>query len=143
MEIFYRPATIDDAADMAVLNTQLGYPSTPASLRSNLEKVLLLPNNYVLVAELNHKVIGWTNVRLVYTIEWGTTSEIYGLIVDEHSRGKGIGKELIQQAKEWTKQQGLDKLRVRTNVKRKEAHRFYFREGFREVKEQKSLVVNL
>lgn len=143
MEIIYRTATISDAADMSVLNTQLGYPSTTASLKENLEKVLLLPDNIVFVAEYNHKVIGWTNVRVTNTIESGTVCEIWGLIVDEAYRGNGIGKELIQKAKAWTKQQGVNKLRVRTNVRRKDAHRFYFREGFTETKEQKSLEINL
>ncbi|MBI1782865.1 MAG: GNAT family N-acetyltransferase [Sphingobacteriales bacterium] len=143
MEIIYRTAMISDAADMAVLNTQLGYPSTTESLTQNLEKVLILPDNIVFVAEHHHKVVGWTNIRLNSTIESGTVCEIWGLIVDEAYRGNGIGKELIQRAKEWTKQQGINKLRVRTNVKRKDAHRFYFREGFTETKEQKSLEINL
>lgn len=143
MDIIYRSATIDDAADMAVLNTQLGYPTASASLKQRLKKVLALPDNIIFVAELNHKVVGWTNVRINCTIESGTAGEIWGLIVDEIYRGKGIGKELIQRAKQWTKQQGVNKLKVRTNVKRKDAHRFYFREGFTETKEQKSLEINL
>lgn len=143
MDIIFRTATISDAADMAVLNTQLGYLSTTESLKQNLEKVLTLLDNIVFVAEYNHKVIGWTNVRLNSTIETGTVCEIWGLIVDEAYRGNGIGKELLQRAKEWTKQQGVNKLGVRTNVKRKDAHRFYLREGFTETKEQKSLEINL
>jgi GNAT superfamily N-acetyltransferase len=143
MEIIYRTAIINDAADMAILNTQLGYPSTTETLKQNLEKVLTLPDNIVFVAEYDHKVVGWTNVRLTSTIESGTVSEIWGLIVDEAYRGNGIGKELIARVKQWAKQKGVKKLRVRTNVKRKDAHRFYFREGFTETKEQKSLEINL
>ena len=137
--ITYREAIINGAADMALLNTQLGYPSTTAFLTENLEKVLSLPDNIVFVGEFNQRVIGWINIRLVSTIETGTYCEIFGLIVDEAQRNRGIGKVLIDKAKEWTKSKGVNKLRVRTNVKRKEAHRFYFREGFKEVKEQKSL----
>ena len=141
--ITYREATINDAANMASLSTQLGYPSTAESLKGNLEKVLSLAGNIVFVAAYNKKVIGWMNVRIVSTIETGTNCEIYGLIVDEAYRNKGIGKTFINKAKEWSMQNGIKKLRVRTNVKRQEAHRFYFREGFKETKEQKSLEIIL
>ncbi|MBI2729812.1 MAG: GNAT family N-acetyltransferase, partial [Sphingobacteriales bacterium] len=126
-----------------ILNNQLGYPSEAEVLKENLSKVLSLPDNYLLVVEYEQKIIAWLNVRLVTTIESGTNSEIYGLIVDEAYRNKGIGKELICSTKEWARQHGIKKLRVRTNVKRLEAHRFYFREGFKEMKEQKSLEVIL
>lgn len=143
MEFFFREATMDDTGDIALLNIQLGYPLQTAVLKQHLQKVLSLPANFVFVAEYNKKVIGWMNVRIVHTIESGTNCEIYGLIVDENFRNKGIGKTFIARAKEWAAQNGAGKLRVRTNVKRLSAHRFYYREGFKETKEQKSLELNL
>ena len=125
---------MNDAADMALLNTQLGYPSTTSVLTENLEKVLSLTNNIVFVAEFNQRVIGWINIRLVSTIETGTYCEIFGLIVDEARRNKGIGKVLIDKAKKWAKNTGVTKLRVRTNVKRQGLTGFIFVKDLKKLK---------
>lgn len=143
MELLYRNAVIIDAADMANLSSQLGYPVTTDTMEQNLAEVLDKKLGKVLVAEHNGKIVGWLHVQESISLESGHYSEIIGLVVDETMRNKGIGKVLVDKAKEWTKQTGLTRLRVRTNVKRLAAHRFYYREGFRETKEQKSLEVIL
>jgi len=44
---------------------------------------------------------------------------------------------LVSKIKEWCIEQKISSLRVRCNTKRKEAHQFYFKNGFSETKEQK------
>jgi GNAT superfamily N-acetyltransferase len=61
---------------------------------------------------------------------------VLGLIVDKEYRGKGIGKQLLDGAARWATEHGYNKLRVRSNLIREDAHRFYEREGFRRVKTQ-------
>jgi GNAT superfamily N-acetyltransferase len=59
------------------------------------------------------------------------------LVIDENYRKQGIGKLLVNKAREWAKEKHIDKLRVRCNRKRTEAHLFYIALGFVEIKEQK------
>jgi len=58
-------------------------------------------------------------------------------VIDENYRKQGIGKLLVNKAREWTKEKHIDKLRVRCNRNRTEAHQFYHALGFTELKEQK------
>jgi GNAT superfamily N-acetyltransferase len=69
--------------------------------------------------------------------------EVGGLVVDENYRSKGIGKKLVEQIKQWCVEKHISTLRVRSQVKRKEAHQFYLANGFTEIKEQKVFQINL
>ncbi len=128
---------------MVQLTQQLGYTVTLSELKGNLETLLAAGNNLVEVAVLDQRIIGWLHVQQNISLESGNYCEITGLIVDAAHRSKGIGKVLVDHAKQWARERGFTKLRVRSNVKRQKAHEFYFREGFKEVKEQKSLEARL
>jgi GNAT superfamily N-acetyltransferase len=55
----------------------------------------------------------------------------------------GIGKLLIEKAKQWAKEKGNDKIGLPCNVKRTEAHLFYEHLGFTEIKQQKNFVLRI
>ena len=131
-----REATLSDAAVLADLASQLGYPSTSEQIAVRLEVLRSRSGNEVLVAEDESGVVGWLHVSGMYLLESPAFAEVLGLIVDEAHRGKGIGKRLLEGAVRWATEHGFDKLRVRSNVIREDAHRFYEREGFRRVKTQ-------
>jgi GNAT superfamily N-acetyltransferase len=129
-----REATASDAAALAALSTQLGYPAQPDEAAERLSAIG--PAGTVLVAEENGAVLGWIHVCGVRFFQSPPFAEIGGLVVDEAMRGKGVGKLLLQAAVRWAAEQGYGKLRVRSNVVREDAHRFYEREGFQRVKTQ-------
>lgn len=132
-----RAATATDAAALAALSTQLGYPAQPGEAAERL--AALGPANAlnaVLVAEEDGAVLGWIHVCGVRFFQSPPFAEIGGLVVDEALRGRGVGKLLVQAAAGWAAEQGYGKLRVRSNVVRGDAHRFYEREGFQRVKAQ-------
>ena len=52
------------------------------------------------------------------------------------SRGVGVGAQLLHAAEQWAAKNGFGRMRVRSNVVRERAHRFYLREGYRERKRQ-------
>jgi GNAT superfamily N-acetyltransferase len=56
--------------------------------------------------------------------------EIAALVVDETCRSQGIGSALVKRSEEWASSKGYKTMRVRSNIKREAAHRFYQREGF-------------
>jgi GNAT superfamily N-acetyltransferase len=131
-----READLNDAAALAALSIQLGYPSTPGEMVERLTVLGSRPGNGVLVAEDEKGVVGWLHVSGMFFLESPPFAEVLGLIVDEAHRGKGVGRLLLDGAARWAAEHGFGKLRVRSNVIREDAHRFYEREGFRRVKTQ-------
>jgi len=129
-----REATAADAAALAALSTQLGYPAQPGE--AELRLAALGPEGAVLVAESDGAVLGWIHVCGIRFFQSPPFAEVGGLVVDEAARGKGVGKLLLEAGARWAAEHGYRKLRVRSNVVREDAHRFYEREGFRRVKTQ-------
>lgn len=128
-----REAIASDAAALAALSTQLGYPAQPGEAA---ERLSALGAGAVLVAEDAGAVLGWIHVCGIRFFQSPPFAEIGGLVVDEAARGRGVGKLLVEAAVRWAAEQGYGKLRVRSNVVREDAHRFYEREGFQRVKTQ-------
>jgi GNAT superfamily N-acetyltransferase len=131
-----RPATLSDAAAVADLATQLGYPTRPEEAEARLRDVTSRPENAVLVAETDGAVAGWIHVAGTYTVESEPYAEILGLVVDQARRGGGIGAALVAAADDWAAGHGFRTLRVRSNVVRERTHAFYERLGFARTKSQ-------
>ena len=129
-----REANESDSAALAALSTQLGYPTEPGEAEERLSA--LGAADSVLVAEEEGAVVGWIHVCGVRFFQSPPFAEVGGLVVDEAARGRGTGKLLLEAAVRWAAERGYRKLRVRSNVVREDAHRFYEREGFQRVKTQ-------
>lgn len=65
-----------------------------------------------------------------------TITEIGGLVVDKIYRSKGVGKNLMKKVEYWGKQKDCTIISLRSNEKRKEAHEFYQKIGYENVKTQ-------
>lgn len=130
-----RLALPSDAAAIAELSTQLGYPSTPEESEARLRDVLSRPGA-VLVAEEDGAAIGWIQVAGNHSIDSDPCAFITGLVVDEARRSGGIGAALVEAAADWANRHGYRTLRVRSNVIRERTHAFYERLGFSRVKNQ-------
>jgi len=131
-----RPARVSDGDALADLSTQLGYPITPAEARERLAAIEGHPDHALLVAEEDGRVSGWIQVSLTRAFETPVQAEIAGLIVDAAARGRSIGAALVGEAESWARARGCLALRVRPNVIRERAHRFYRRAGFEIIKTQ-------
>jgi GNAT superfamily N-acetyltransferase len=131
-----RPAVDADATAIAALSSQLGYPSTRDEILARLVALRSGGRTMVLVAEVDRAVIGWIAVRDDLSLETGPFAEIAGLVVDEASRGRGIGEELVARGEAWARERGHARMRVRSNVLRERAHRFYERLGYTIAKRQ-------
>jgi GNAT superfamily N-acetyltransferase len=132
-----RPATSADAAALAELSGQLGYPADVGAMHQRLAFVRSANAGEVFVAvdELTH-IAGWTHVVPRLHLEESAFAELAGLVVDARARGSGVGKLLLHAAEQWATEHGFARLRVRSNVIRERAHRFYLREGYVERKRQ-------
>lgn len=128
-----RTATPDDARPVAILMTQLGYEQTEATARERLAAT----DGAVFVFEERDAIVGCIQLARRTSLESGSFGEIAALVVDEAARGRKIGAQLVECAVGWAREQGYAKLRVRTNVVREDAHRFYEKNGFRLTKSQR------
>jgi GNAT superfamily N-acetyltransferase len=137
MQFITREARMDDVDAITALSNQLGYAITEAATRQNLESIREGSTDMVWVAIYEGKVAGWIHIFQTVRLESGAFFEIGGLVVAEEYRRKGIGRLLVTHAKDSCSRTTVTSLRVRCNVKRKEAHDFYRSLGFSETKEQK------
>ncbi len=137
MQYTIRKVKPEDAVIIADLSVQLGYNPSAEDTASYIREISKNSNEVIYVAVSGPVVIGWMHVFITTRLESGIFAEIGGLVVHEHFRGKGIGKLLIEKAIEWSRNNKITTLRLRSNIKRHEAHQFYKRSGFVEVKEQK------
>ena len=135
--------TAKDAEAINALSKQLGYPLSIEQTLQNINSILQSKDHTAFVAEFEDKVVGWIGASQAIMIEVMPHCEINGLVIDEHHRGMGIGKLLIDKVKYWAKNKGNDKIGLHCNVKRTEAHLFYKHMGFTELKEQKNFVLSV
>src|SRR5687767_11089844 len=136
IDVAIRVARAEDAGAIARLTNELGYEATPDEIQTRLS-AFSGDDHAVLVAESAHGVIGWMHVAATLLLESGVLAEIRGLVVAEGSRSIGVGARFVRAAEEWAARRGIERLRVRTNVKRERAHRFYERVGFNLLKKQR------
>ena len=132
-----RQAHISDAPVIAKLSGQLGYPTTISQASIRLAQLLNQKDQAILVSEIEQdNIVGWLHIFGAHRVESDPFAEIGGLVVDEAYRGYGVGKQLLKAACQWAEDKGFHTLRVRSNVIRSNAHRFYQREGFFTAKTQ-------
>jgi GNAT superfamily N-acetyltransferase len=136
-DVRIRAMTPADVPAVARLAGQLGYPSTEEQVARRFEAVTGLGSGgvYVAAAEADG-VVGWIYVALQVTIEGDPGAEVWGLVVDEAHRGRGIGRLLMGHAEEWARERGFRDVSLRTNIIREDTHRFYQSLGYEVVKTQ-------
>ena len=133
-----RAARAEDAAALANLATQLGYPSTTEEIAGRLRQLLPHGEHQVFVAEApGEGVRGFLHAYAGISLESGPRAEILGLVTDATMRSRGMGRRLVTEAEGWARARGLAVINVHCNVVRDDAHRFYEGLGFACVKTQK------
>ena len=122
-----------DRAAVAALVRQLGYQATDDEVEQRIVDVLARPDHLALVAEFG-VVIGWIHAYEVVLLEDPVAVEIGGLVVSDTARRRGSGSLLMAAAERWAMERGIPRVRLRSNAKRKRAHRFYRALGYTEIK---------
>ncbi len=126
-----RAASPADAERVAELSRQLGYEASADEMRSRLQHVEEDPDRAVFVGcTPEGTVVGWIDVYITFHLQSGKSAEIGGLVVGEGTRSRGVGRLLVAQAETWARSKGMTHMRVRSNIKRFDAHRFYERENY-------------
>jgi GNAT superfamily N-acetyltransferase len=115
-----------DAADVASLAGQLGYPSTPGQILSRMKEL----QGRVLVFLHEERAVGVIHFLSRGSLIGEARMEIASLVIDAAQRGTGIGTRLVAAAEEWGRAQGLRKARLLSRSTRGDAHRLYLRLGY-------------
>ena len=125
-----------DAASVASLTTQLGYPVATVELARRMADVRTHVDDHELLVAVDSDdaAIGWIHVAMHPGLEVAGLAVIHGLVVDESARSAGIGAALVEAAEGWARSSGAKTILVRSRRARERAHRFYERIGYVEVK---------
>ena len=83
----------------------------------------------VLVAREGDRAVGLCTVYLdIDSVRFGRRVWLEDLVVDPERRSRGIGKRLLEAAREWARDRGATHLELDSYEGRVDAHRFYERE---------------
>jgi GNAT superfamily N-acetyltransferase len=137
-DVTIRSAWPSDAEAIAALTKQLGYSTEPTAVAGRLSRLLARSDQQLLVADDGGRAIGWIHMAITEYVEADAFVVIGGLVVDRDYRKQGIGRRLLARAEEWAARHGCSVVRLTSSVKRVEAHAFYERLGYTNLKTQYS-----
>jgi GNAT superfamily N-acetyltransferase len=138
-QVKIRQAEIKDVERIAILSEQLGYSVTIGEIKQRLSKIIKNDSYIIYVATIaNEHVIGWAQAHIYEIILMPNQALLHGLVVDENYRNNGIGKLLMQRIEEWAYKVGCEGVQIRSSIRRKEAHLFYEKIGYTNIKDQKA-----
>ncbi|MES2392698.1 MAG: GNAT family N-acetyltransferase [Acidobacteriota bacterium] len=130
-----RRVELRDAAAVEELIGELGYARTLDEVQSWIAALDARGESQAaLVAVVEGEVVGWIAVAIDRPLQSEAHGHITGLVVKDGRRGLGIGRRLCEAAEGWTRERGVNALRVLSRSTREEAHRFYVRDGYGVVK---------
>jgi len=119
-----------DAAEVAVLAGQLGYPCSTPEVQARIALFSNEPTEQLRVARKDSHVVGWVHFQLRRSLATEPRVEVAAIVVEQALRGKGIGTALLGLAEDWGRTQGLKRIRLASRVTRPEAHRLYLKLGY-------------
>jgi len=132
-----RKATPDDEATILSLIHELfeppgGIPAgyTDDRAREGIRYAIDNPDADILLAEDGAIVVGLATVYKDYrSIRDGWRTWLQDLVVTSDQRSTGVGSALLTTAADWARGHGCTHLDLASGLARKDAHRFYEREG--------------
>ena len=133
-ELKIREVLVEDAESVAALSASFGYPTRADEMRSRIKELAGNGDRIAFAVVLHDEVVGWIDSAVERHLQSPPIVVIGGLVVRGDMRGKRIGHLLCQTVEQWAVQIGIVAVRVRSQLKRADAHRFYLRDGFKQVK---------
>jgi GNAT superfamily N-acetyltransferase len=83
----------------------------------------------MLVAEHRGELLGFCSAYIeLNSVRYGVRCWVEDLAVNPAHRSEGVGKKLLDAAKDWARERGATHLELDSGESRTEAHRFYDRE---------------
>ncbi|MBZ9579574.1 GNAT family N-acetyltransferase [Klebsiella quasivariicola] len=133
--VLIRTAESKDIPSLQTLFLQLGYQTETAIL----EQRITAPQSTlsVLVAEAENAVCGVIVINFILPVHenrlWALIS---ALVIEEASRGSGIGRQLLHAAERLARDKQCAQIELSSSEKRIRAHQFYESNGYKEVRKR-------
>jgi GNAT superfamily N-acetyltransferase len=136
VEVEVRPARADEVEAVIPLYEWLFAPpgSRPSSWDERRAAVALWQaisshDAIVLVADEGGRLVGFlTGYQDLHSVRFGYRAWVEDFAVDPERRSRGVGKLLLDAAKDWARERGATHLELDSAETRHDAHRFYERE---------------
>jgi GNAT superfamily N-acetyltransferase len=102
----------------------------PQAAAERLRRAAMASDAVVLVARADGAIVGICTTYLdLESVRFGRRAWVEDLAVHPERRSVGIGKGLLDAAKDWARDRGATHLQLESAHARSDAHRFYEREG--------------
>jgi GNAT superfamily N-acetyltransferase len=122
---------IKDLPSVIFLCDELGYTVSLEDLNTRFLQIDQSNMHVLEVAEESDgRIVGFIHFSQSFFLTDFVRCEILGMVVTKQERKKGIGRMLVASAEEWAKNQGIGRMRVRSQALRENAHDFYKSLGF-------------
>lgn len=137
-----------DAAAVAALSSELGYPATPELMEERRIDIQTGPPQQpadilVAVDTIRDQAIGWVHVCVPLFLTGSRSASVWGIVVSSIHRGRGVGHCLMEAAETWAIDRGCEEMRLHSGAQRVDAHRFYDSLGYHVEKSQVVLARSL
>ena len=131
--ILIREARRRDAAVVAALLAELGYPCTGDDAAERLRKLGAADKVFLATDGEGGAVLGLAATHLLPMLHTGDLwCRMTALVVTENQRRKGVGAALLAHIEGFATAAGATWLELTCGERRRAAHRFYARNGFSE-----------
>ncbi len=136
MDIVVREAKTDDWPAVAGLLAELGRPDVRGLEDEGwhgerFADYLARPDTVALLADVDGQIAGFLDLEFRQRLNFRTPQAwIPDLVVSEAQRGRGVGAALMARAEELSRERGCWGMTLESATWRKDAHRFYLREGY-------------
>jgi len=132
-----REAGEDDAREIVTLYEWLFAPPgslppawDPVRAEAALREAIAAETSTVFLAEADGDRVGLCSAYLeLNSVRYGRRCWVEDLAVDPARRSQGVGKALLDAAKDWARERGATHLELDSGSARTDAHRFYEREN--------------
>lgn len=142
-----RNITIFDAQEIqSISNFELGYDVNLDIVKKQIRKLTNDNKHHIIIGfenEQTRKIIGFVHAELYESLYMDTGLNILGLAVDSNFQGQGIGKKLMNSIEDYALKNNISYIRLNSNIRRIEAHKFYESIGYVCDKTQKRLIKKL
>jgi GNAT superfamily N-acetyltransferase len=126
-----REARRSDAAAIAGLLSELGYPAEAAQVERRLDRIADDPSSRLFVAEANGDLAGLGGVHVLPLVEHDEVGcMVTAMVVGAQHRRRGIGTELVRAVEREARSRGCNRLVLGSADRRADAHAFYESLGF-------------
>lgn len=132
----------EDTESVQKLLNQLGYQASLEEIRSRIGHLKSDSNHAVYVLD-DQGIQGCIHLEKTISLLYGPRVQIRAFVVDEKKRGKGFGKALLLQAKNWAKNSNIKTIYLSANISRDRSHAFYLKNGFTKTKTSHFFEMNI